>query len=199
MLGLSVAAGLLITEVISGGAGCPQGTVQVVMSPDATAMTVLYDAFHLNVKDANSVAIMDCEVRVKFEKPAATNFGIESADFRGFVSLEPGLVALQKVHVRSGSTREERLASAEFAEQRWIGPVNEEFILTTHRPSGVEMVGCHPTREKTRVVIRSRIRINSRRSGGSGQLTVDSVDGRVAQKFNLKWQSCPARLINKNR
>ena len=118
-------------------------------------------------------------------------FRIESADFRGFVHLDPGVIADQNVRISSSPIPELRKVSAEFASQQWVGPVSQNYTLTTVRPLRTpEVLDCVPPRENTQIIIQSRIRIAQ--AGGSriGQLTVDSVDGKLVQRYNLKWVNC---------
>lgn len=180
-----------IRSVEYSGSGCPQGSVQVQFSPDGSSFTVLYDRFDLRVGADIAEGMQNCSIRVKVKKPLLAAFRVESADFRGFVHLDPGVTAEQKVSVAVGPIKELRRITSEFGYQRWQGPIAQNFLLTTVRPLNTPPVlDCVPPRENTEMIIESKIRVG--RGGGSrfGQLTVDSADGRMVQRYNLKWQNC---------
>ena len=182
---------LQLQSVEYAGTGCPQGSVTAQLAPDGSALTVLYDRFDLRVGADTTQGMQDCKIVLRLKKPLLAGFRIESADFRGFIYLDPGVVADQQVRVGSGSIKELRQITTEFGYQRWQGPVNQNFNLTTVRPLKTPpILDCIPPRENTQIVIESKIRVGQ--AGGSriGQLTVDSVDGRIVQRYNLKWVNC---------
>ena len=186
-----------VTGVITGGNGCPQGTAQVVMAPDGSAFTVLYDAMNLHVDPSNPNGILDCQVHINIKKPLMMGFFVESADFRGFVALDPGMVAEQQVSLASGATSDIRRMTSDFGVQRWAGPVADNYTITTVRPrTGLDILNCVPPREKTRIVVTSRISIRPGTAAGNGQVAVDSTDGRLAQHYRLRWQNCANDIGN---
>ncbi len=188
------AQSLSIEEVQYSGTGCPQGSVSIELAPDASSFTVLYDRFDLRVGAESTEGMMDCLIRVRLKKPRQMGFRIESADFRGFVQLDPGVVGVQKIRLTSGTVGASRKALAEFGYEKWKGPINENFVISALGPvEPPEVVDCAPARERSVIVLDSKIRI--RKAGGSrvGQITIDSVDGRLTQKYNLRWTDCTGR------
>lgn len=191
----SAEAQLQMTGVISGGSGCPQGTVNVAMAPDGSSFSVLYDRLGTQVGPGVRVGAADCRVEIKIRKPLMLGFQIESADFRGFVALDPGVAAEQRVSVAAGAIRQIRDATADFGHQRWVGPVQQPFTLTAVRPGRLDILACAPPRENISIVIKTQIRMQQARNpNGQGLLTVDSADGKVMQRYKLRYQNC-ARTI----
>jgi hypothetical protein len=182
-----------ITEIALQGSGCPAGSVTAQVSPNGSSFTVLYDRFILQAL-ANSASPnvgMECKVMLRISKPRLMGFSIESVDFRGFVQLDRGVRGLQKVRVSSGGTDFVRQISADFAFDRWQGPINQNYTLRATRMDGrPPILSCLPVKEETKVEITSLIRLNGVGGGRSGMLTVDSADGRLSQKFNLRWHNC---------
>ena len=180
-----------ILRVATTGSGCPEGSVQVILAPDASAITVLYDRYNLSVTAAAPNASMECDVMVDLRKPRDFGFSIESADFRGFVFLDEGMTAEQKVQIQSGPVKGIRKITSEFGSHIWSGPFRDEYLLnaqrTVRRP---EVLDCVPPRAETKIIINSIVRIHPNATPGSGQVSVDSLDGRVLQKYHLQWQSC---------
>ncbi len=174
------------------GSGCPQGHDNVVMTPDGSAFSVLYDSFNLQVDQVVLLARSDCTITLHVQKPKKLGFQIEDADFRGFVALDAGVSASQKVQVMVGPNRGHQQLSAEFATQNWQGPISDNYALRAVRPQSKRpgILDCVPPRENTDIVINSQIGIANSGTGKFGQLTVDSVDGVIVQKFSLKLINC---------
>ncbi len=173
------------------GSGCPQGQVSVTMTPNGSAFSILYDAFDLRVDKNITVARASCRVVLHVKKPRKTGFRIENAEFRGFVALDAGVSASQNVKVMVGPNQGHQKLSAEFGSQIWQGPIAENYNLSAVRPVNKKppVLDCVPPKENTDIVIDSQIQVTS--AGGEfGQLTVDSVDGVLVQKFNVTWVNC---------
>lgn len=188
------AQSLQIEEVQLTGQGCPQGSVAVQISPDASSFTVLYDRLTLVAGADTTDASTECKVRIRLKKPLRMGFRIEEVDFRGYVYLDPGVVGAQKVRVTSGNGSDKH-ALAEFGYERWKGPINENFVLTALRSSEPPTtIDCKPMKEKSVIVLATKLHI--KKAGGSkvGQITVDSADGRLSQKYRLRWTNCPNQL-----
>ncbi|KAL6704601.1 hypothetical protein ACN47E_007998 [Coniothyrium glycines] len=81
-------------EVDTKGGACKPGEVGVAISPDNSAITVIFDNFQAadgpNAPDTTKRAA--CRVNIGINAPGWT-FDITSTDFRGYVYLESGVVA----------------------------------------------------------------------------------------------------------
>lgn len=174
------------------GSGCPQGHVSVTLAPDGSAFSVLYDSFNLMVGDQIAQAKSTCSIVLHLKKPKKLGFRVEAADFRGFVALDPGVTATQNVQVMSGPNHGHQQLSAEFGTQVWNGPLNENYILRAVRPVNNKppVLDCVPPKENTDIVINSQVQILGGNGSSFGQVTVDSVDGLIVQKFSLAWINC---------
>ncbi len=174
------------------GSGCPQGNVSVVMTPSGSAFSILYDAFDLRVDKNITVARASCRVVLHVKKPRKTGFRIENAEFRGFVALDAGVSAAQNVRVMVGPNHGHQKLSAEFGSQVWQGPIAENYLLTAVRPINKKppVLDCVPPKENTDIIVDSQIQINNSSANNFGQLTVDSVDGVLVQKFAITWLNC---------
>ncbi len=174
------------------GSGCPQGHVSVVMTEDGSSFSVLYDAFDLRVDAATQSAQASCSIVIHVRKPKKLGFQVEEADFRGFVALDAGVSATQNVQVMVGPNRGHQKLSAEFGTQTWQGPVADNYALRAVKPTKKRpaVLDCVPPKENTDIIINSQIKIANPVGAAFGQLTVDSVDGKLVQKFNLKLINC---------
>ncbi len=178
-----------VQSVDYGGDGCPQGTVTAILSPDATTLTVLYDAFTARVGGGVGEERRNCNVTLRLKKPRLWSFAVDSVDFRGHIHLDPGVRAEQKVDFSSGPTRIGFNQS--FGFQRWMGPVSQDYMLSTVRPlQGPQILTCLPPRENTKIELKSSIRLSGGGGHRGGMMSVDSADGRLIQTYRLSWVSC---------
>jgi hypothetical protein len=174
------------------GSGCPQGHVSVTLAPDGSAFSVLYDSFNLTVGDQIAQAKSTCSIAIHLKKPKKSGFRVEAADFRGFVALDSGVTATQNVQVMSGPNHGHQQLSAEFGTQVWSGPMSEDYTLRAVHPVNNKppVLDCVPPKENTDIVINSQVQISGGGNSRFGQVTVDSVDGLIVQKFSLTWLDC---------
>ncbi len=186
-----------VTGLQNSGTACPEGSVQVQIAPDGSSFTVLYDRMVLSANPGSPNVRANCQVTVNIRKPLMMGFSIDSADFRGFISLEAGMIAEQKVSVSTAPVKELRDISAEFGMQTFRGPIQQDYILSTVRPiKGSDLLNCAPPRENTKIVIKTDLRIRPASQNGFGEFTVDSVDGKVKQTYRLRKQDCAKQIGN---
>lgn len=185
-------AQIQLQSFTAAGPGCPAGSVRVVLAPDGSAFSILYDRYNTEVGASVLNSTQNCSVVLHLLKPRHLGFKIEAADFRGFIGLDQGVTAEQKVRVMSGPNPGHRMLSAEFGSQIWRGPINEEFVLRAVRPvnSRPPVLDCVPAKENTDIVVDSAVQLISNQAQKNGQLTVDTVDGVLLHKFTLKWLDC---------
>lgn len=182
-----------IDSITYGGTGCPQGTVTTILSPDASELTVLFDAFQTRVGADLSTSKSQCEVRIGMRKPRLWSYKIESVDFRGFVHLDHGVRAEQKVDFQNGPSH--LGFNKSFGYQRWTGPVSENYILSTVKPlNGPDLLSCLPAKKSVELKLRASMELKGGGGHRGGMMTVDSADGRVIHRYRLSWISCLKEL-----
>lgn len=179
-----------LESVTFAGSGCPAGSVSAVLAPDGSAITVMYDAFEAKIGGATSTAQKKCDVVIKMRKPQLYSFALEAADFRGFVGLQYGARATQQVKIETGSGKLAKL-NLNLASHQWQGPIMKDYMLTAVKPvEGMKYLSCLQPNKKAELKVKSTITLENFGSGAEGQIAVDSVDGRLVQKYNLKWMNC---------
>lgn len=179
-----------IQSVTLAGSGCPAGTARAVLAPDGSSLTVMYDQFEARADSAQPLARKNCEVLVKIRKPVIYAFAVESADFRGFVGLDHGTRATQKVKVETGSGKLAKV-NVNLAQQAWRGPLNENFTISAVKPvEGLKYLSCFQPKKDAQLKIKSEIVVENGGGSSQGLITIDSFDGSLVQKYNLKWINC---------
>ena len=181
-----------VTGVEYLGTGCPEGSVKVAMSSDGAVFSVLYNAFNVQVNRSLKTALSDCRVVLHVKKPKRLGLQIESAEFRGFVALDIGVTARQHVEVATGPNKGHQQLSAEYGIQSFTGPISENFTLQSVRPTKQRpgILDCVPPKENTDIIINSQVQLLNSGTGEFGQLTVDSADGVLIQRFSIKTINC---------
>lgn len=178
-----------IESIEHGGDGCRPGTVSVILSPNASELTVLFDDFQTRVGADVANSKRTCEVKVKIKKPRLWSYKIDSVDFRGFIHLDRGVRAEQKVDFQNGPSHAGFNKS--FGYQQWVGPTTENYLLQTIKPlNGPDLLSCLPAKKSVELKLRSTIELKGGGGHQGGMMAVDSVDGRVVHRYRLSWISC---------
>lgn len=184
-----------IESISYGGDGCRPGTVSVILSPGATELTVLFDEFQTRVGADVTNSRKNCEVKVKIKKPRLWSYRIDSVDFRGFIHLDRGVRAEQKVDFQNGPSHAGFNKS--FGYQRWVGPTSENYLLQTIKPlNGPDLLSCLPAKKSVELKLRSSIELKGGGGHQGGMMAVDSADGRVVHRYRLSWISCLKEFKN---
>jgi len=71
-------------EMTFGGSGCPQGTVQVIASPDGQTISVLFDSFYAATEDGDTRDRKSCNLALPIHVPSGVSLGIFQVDYRGY-------------------------------------------------------------------------------------------------------------------
>jgi hypothetical protein len=82
-----------IQNVTYGGTGCPENTVQGLLSDDRKTITLSFDAY--TVQSGPNIPANDrrkfCQLQMKLKYPGGFQYSIFGADYRGYASLETGV------------------------------------------------------------------------------------------------------------
>ncbi len=92
-------AGFYIKKVTTLGKGCPDpASVTVLMSPDKTAMRIIYHQMVLK-KPAGGLQTTNCQAVLSLHIPAGYQVALASLSTRGFAGLEPKIKARRHTNV----------------------------------------------------------------------------------------------------
>jgi hypothetical protein len=180
-----------IESVEYGGSGCPQGSLRVELAPDASAFTILYDRFDIRAGAEVGSARQNCEIRLKIKKNKLFSFAVDQVDYRGFVFLDPGVAGQIEANVKTGNSDFVQDLNTSFVSERAIGPMNQSFLVQTRKiVKNSDTLACFPFKKSIDIVIKTSALIENAGGSRAGQITVDSADGLMAHKYNLKWINC---------
>ena len=71
--------------------GCPDGSYSLVLAPDGTTLSILFDKFTVESSPTSSVAVQRkvCRISAPLKLPANHSIGVYKVDYRGFAKLAP--------------------------------------------------------------------------------------------------------------
>lgn len=210
LLGLSILAaapamaqtppGIRIHSIQAVGTGCPVGSYNATISPDAQTFSLLLDNFIAESSMQKPIVRLNCELRVNFQVPAGWTFAVTSADYRGFAYAEVGTqVTHQALYSFDGSKpRNERPGyenggTYNFRAQEFRGPYNDSYYIR-HQvdPRTAPWAACNANSIQSLYITTYLMARNLNLSSLlTAQITLDSIDGQVqSQRYQLAWKQC---------
>jgi hypothetical protein len=174
--------GAVTVESVSySGDGCSNGTVATHISPDAEAFTVIFSEFLAEVGPVvhTTSARRRCKLHVKLGVPRGWQYALAGTDFRGYATLDPGVVATrQSTYHMSGESPETT------SQYRWQGGFDDDYAV---RDLGGDAAPywsrCGGGKN---LMITTTLEVGGP-AGAAGVLNVDSIDGEV---HHLTWTRC---------
>lgn len=170
------------------GTGCPAGSVSENLSPDFKAFTLIFDSFVAQVGPGVpfSEKRKNCQINVDLNFPSGWSFTVSNIDYRGFASLEPGVIGLQKATYYFQGQRQSSNAGTPF-----YGPLEKDYFVRD--TLSLESAVWSPCGAQRSLNINSQVRLDNQRAPmNSGLLTTDSIDGTFETKLYLMWRPCRA-------
>lgn len=178
-------SGVYIRKIAYGGNGCPQGSVSEIMSPDATAFTLLMDEYiaELGPDVPRRDNRKSCQLAIDIVVPPGWSYSIATFDYRGYANLDRGVQGMQ-------------VASYYFQGQGGTGTFSS-VVNGAYNDSyqfrdtiGLNAVAWSPCGAARALNVKTEVRLQARNAMARGSMTVDSVDGQVAQVYGLQWRRC---------
>jgi hypothetical protein len=130
-----------IQYVTYGGTGCPERTVQGLLSNDRTTLTLSFDAY--TVQSGPDIPASErrkfCQLQLKLRYPGGFQYSIFGADYRGYASLESGVTGTaQSTYYFSGQQNQVRLPRTLLAQGDskilTLGGLTAVFRLSSPQP-----------------------------------------------------------------
>ncbi|MEV1083818.1 DUF4360 domain-containing protein [Streptomyces sp. NPDC050211] len=172
------------------GSGCPLGTAAVAVSPDNTAFTVTYSDYLAKVGgNADPTAFRkNCQLNLIVHVPGGFTYGIASADYRGFASLQRGATGMQKASYYfqgSSNTASKTHTFSGLYNDNWQATDQTEYAQIVWSPCGVE--------RNFNINTELRVSAGTSTPGSTSFMTMDSTDGDISTTYHLAWKECPGK------
>lgn len=177
--------GVYINSIAYGGTGCPQGSVGSFISADRTTFTLIFDSFVASIGPGVPVTDerLNCQLNLDLEYPSGFQYSILNTEFRGYAGLDAGVTGVQAAtYYFSGSTAQAMTSTT------FTGPTDGDYEITDAIPFTSTIWS--PCGAALPLNIDSQVRLSSTSTTATGELTTDSVDGKVQFVVGVQWQTC---------
>ncbi|MGW4434895.1 DUF4360 domain-containing protein [Streptomyces sp. NPDC004596] len=179
---------IVIDVATVNGSGCPAGTAAVAVSPDNTAFTVTYSDYLAQAGGNSDPTAFrkNCQLNLVVHVPQGFTYAIASADYRGFLSLQPGASATQKASYYFQGSSNTAAKTHPFS-----GAYNDDW-QATDQTDWAQLVWA-PCGVLRNFNINTELRVNagSTSPGKVSFMTMDSTDGDISTVYHLAWKECP--------
>ena len=176
---------LMASPAFAAQDGCPAGSYSVIVSPDHTSVSILFDKFHVERAAAMSTAAVGkvCHISYALNLPADMSLGVYKVDYRGFAKLGTSQQASLDVQYALGPRDN---GHGRVFRRKVKGPHEGDFAFTEQIGAGqMKRVGCGAD---AKLNVRMALELN-----GSGEsiAALDSSDGKsAALVYHLNLKRC---------
>ncbi len=166
-----------------GGTGCPAGSASVALSPDNSALSILFDQYVVEAGGDKAFDRKNCNIAIPVRVPNGYSVSVVAIDYRGFVGIpQGGRAQLNVDYFLAGNGTGMRTSKT------FTGPYNSDYLKSDSLSlEAVVWSRCGADtilRANTTMLVQS----NSRRAMAMG--TVDSADVQAGLVYHLQWRSC---------
>jgi len=178
-------SGIRLGTPAYGGTGCPGGSASVTLSPDETALSILFDSYLVEAggMTGRSVDRKSCNISVPVQIPQGYSVAIFQVDYRGF-NLIPALGAYTRLDTEYfwAGARGPRFS------RFYSGPRTENY--TTSDNLTAQTVVWTPCGASVNLRVNSSVMAQTNRMGEQTMMTVDSADLTSGLIYHLQWRRC---------
>ncbi|MGW2744938.1 DUF4360 domain-containing protein [Streptomyces sp. NPDC001450] len=178
---------IVIDVATVNGSGCPAGTAAVAVSPDNTAFTVTYSNYLAQAGGNSDPTAFrkNCQLNLVVHVPQGFTYAVASADYRGFLSLQPGASGTQKASYYFQGSPNTAAKSHPFS-----GPYNDDW-QATDSTDWTQLVWA-PCGVLRNFNINTELRVTAGSTPSKVSfMTMDSTDGDISTVYHFAWKHCP--------
>jgi len=157
--------------------------VSATLSPDATTLSILFDAYIVETggQTGRTFDRKSCNVSIPVNVPQGYSVSIISVDYRGFNQLPPGAQSTFNVQYFFAGSQGPAFV------RNFRGPLTDEYLIRNRLEVGAivwSACGASP-------LLRTNASLSLRGSGNQQAMaTVDSEDVAAALVYLLQWRRC---------
>ncbi len=179
-----LAGGISLGDPIYGGTGCPAGSAAATLSPDFSALTILFDNY---VAEAGSRAgkSMDrktCNIAIPVHVPQGKSVSLFTIDYRGFNNIPLGAYAVFNAEYFFAGLQGPRF------EQRFDGLYEDQYLIHNELPAtAIVWSRCG---EEVILRVNTAIMARTNRRNEDVYTAVDTTDIHAGLIYHLAWKDC---------
>jgi hypothetical protein len=166
-----------------GGNGCPAGTASAVLSPDAKALSLIFDQFIVEAGGSSrSLDRKSCNIAIPVHVPQGFSVSVVNVDYRGYVNLPSQASArLTAEYFLAGSV------GPRF-DKMFIGRTDTDYQFTNQLDINAQVWS--PCGADTILRVNAAMLVKTNRYNDQATATVDSADFKTGILYQLQWKRC---------
>ena len=169
--------------------GCPEGSYKVVMSPDGTSLSILFDKFTLESSSSTGSTQLKkvCRISAPLNLPANQSIGVYKVDYRGFAKLVKKQETDLEVQYFLGPHNNDR---GRVFKRKVKGPHEGDYVFTETIGAGqMKRVGCGAAAVLN---VGITLSLDGALPAGEAMSTLDTTDAasRGALVYHLDLKKC---------
>lgn len=166
-----------------GGTGCPAGTVSVTLSPDAKALSMLFDQYQVAVggETRKSFDRKSCNIAIPVHVPQGMSVSVLKVDFRGFNQLPQSATSQFNVEYFFAGTRGPTFL------RKFRGPITADYLINNELT--VQAMVWSDCGVDVNLRTNSSIRVQTV-ANREAMASIDSEDVSAAIVYHLQWRQC---------
>ena len=178
-----------VIEPTFSGSGCPRGSADVAISPNAKHIEITFDSFFVeaNTTMGHLVSTKNCDTSIRIKIPHGFSLAIERVRYNGVNNLPFGANA--------------HLVGAHFFNHEEVAQVNKRFYGSTKSPFNISAKVPHHTLcwtacgEEALLSSRTNLAVSALKSLQPASVQVDDRDMKPGITYDLLWRSCVEKKI----
>ncbi|WII73851.1 DUF4360 domain-containing protein [Bdellovibrio sp. 22V] len=165
-----------------GGTGCPAGTASVTLSPDQSAVSILFDNYVAEAGGGRRVDRKSCNISVPVQVPSGYSVAVFQVDYRGFNSVPRGGMSRFDAEYFWAGARGPRVS------RTFVGPVSDVYTVSDGLIASA-MVWT-PCGASVNLRVNTSMMAQSNARSEQTLATVDSADISSGLIYHLQWRRC---------
>lgn len=170
--------------------GCPEGSYSLVLAPDGTTLSILFDKFTVASSPASSAAVQRkiCRISAPLKLPAHQSIGVYKVDYRGFAKLAARQETELDVKYFLGPHNN---SHGRVFKRKIKGAFEGDYFFTETIGAGqMKRVGCG---DAAVLNVGITLDLGGDRGAGEAMASLDTTDGAKAgaMVYHLDLKACP--------
>lgn len=176
------ASGVYLGTPSYGGTGCPAGSASATLSPDFSALTILFDNYVAEAGNGRTLDRKTCNIAIPVNIPNGKSVSLFTIDYRGFNSIPLGAYATFSAEYFFAGYQGPKF------ERRFDGIYEDQYIIENVLPAtAVVWSACG---EDVNLRINTSITAKTNSRGQPVYSAVDTTDIHAGLVYHLAWRDC---------
>ncbi|KAL1612766.1 hypothetical protein SLS60_000995 [Paraconiothyrium brasiliense] len=172
-----------INKVISGGSGCPQGSIDIDWTNNGILPIYFSKDFTATVGPSVTAdqSRKNCQINIDISYSAGYSYSVYSADYTGWANIDSGVKGTVAAHYYFSG--EQATGSTSLTLQ---GPYSGKYV----KKDDVAVSVWSPCGQQSLLNVNAEVALTPMGSYASGQLAVNKETGRFASQLYIQWRQC---------